>query len=223
MWDCILNCVSEYFLFTYPIGWDEIGVIATVAAVVVALFSNAHANKQLKAALQIQEQSKNVDLFDKRVAILSEIAENNETSELPLRLLFDKTIVDAYTKLRTSVTAKEAADHDMKVYESIMRCQDGEGGYTSPIAELLYFEQQLEEHNYPEDRLEEYIALCKKHEIIHSETGDADDGKVYNYRDLSNIIGKANIDVENKKTAVLELMQSYIKRSISPVNRKGGK
>lgn len=215
-----MNLLTKICQSICSLGWDEIGTIATVAAVVVALFANRNANKQLKAALKIQEQSKNVDLFDKRVAIMTEIKEKNVTAELQLQLLFDKTIVDAYAELCVSISAQQVAEHDMKVYENLLRHPDGEGGYTSLIAQLQDTERLLDEHNYPEDRVKEYDELCDKHKCFYTETGRSEDAKWYNYKDLSNAIGKAIKTVEANKNVVLNLMQEYIKQSISPVDKK---
>ena len=44
-------CVTDIVKFDFPIGWNELGVIATVLAVIVALYSNRKATKQLKSAL----------------------------------------------------------------------------------------------------------------------------------------------------------------------------
>lgn len=62
-------CTSCIFNFTLPIGWNEVGVIATAVAVIVALFANRGAKKQLASALKIQEQSKNVSLFEQRIKV----------------------------------------------------------------------------------------------------------------------------------------------------------
>ena len=220
MCECIMNLLTKICESICSLGWDEIGTIATVAAVVVALFANRNANKQLKAALKIQEQSKNVDLFDKRVAIMTEIKEKNMTAELQLQLLFDKTIVDAYAELCVSISAQQVAEHDMKVYENLLRHPDGEGGYTSLIAQLQDTERLLDEHNYPEDRVKEYDELCEKHKCFYTETGSPEDAKWYNYKDLSNGIGRTMKAVEANKNVVLNLMQEYIKQSISPVDKK---
>ena len=40
-------CIKDIICFQLPIGWDEIGVIATVLAVVVALAANRKSSKQI--------------------------------------------------------------------------------------------------------------------------------------------------------------------------------
>ena len=74
-------CVTDIVNFDLPIGWDELGVIATVLAVIVALYSNRKATKQLKSALEIQEQSKNVGLLDKRIELTEKIRSNKSVPE----------------------------------------------------------------------------------------------------------------------------------------------
>lgn len=101
------------FCFTLPIGWDELGVIATVAAVVVALRANCKATTQLKSALKMQEQSKNVELMDKRLAIAEEIQREKRVPELTLKVLFDNEIFEQYQKWIGILNAAYEAHTDL--------------------------------------------------------------------------------------------------------------
>lgn len=106
-------CVTDIVNFDLPIGWDELGVIATVLAVIVALYSNRKATKQLKSALEIQEQSKNVGLLDKRIELTEKIRSNKSVPEWTLRVLFDNNadIVGHYTAWQNYLSeAKQAQD-----------------------------------------------------------------------------------------------------------------
>lgn len=106
-------CVTNIVNFNLPIGWDELGVIATVLAVIVALYSNRKATKQLKSALEIQEQSKNVGLLDKRIELTEKIRSNKSVPEWTLRVLFDNNanIVGHYTAWQNYLSeARQAQD-----------------------------------------------------------------------------------------------------------------
>ena len=101
------------------IGWNEAGVIgtflgaiATFSAVVVALCANGQAKKQLKSALEMQEQSKNVELMDKRIALAESIQKGHEVSEMSLKILFDDEIVNCYLKWRLCVGEVNDATSD---------------------------------------------------------------------------------------------------------------
>lgn len=106
-------CVADIVKFDFPIGWNELGVIATVLAVIVALYSNRKATKQLKSALEIQEQSKNVGLLDKRIELTEKIRSNKSVPEWTLRVLFDNNanIVGHYTAWQNYLSeARQAQD-----------------------------------------------------------------------------------------------------------------
>lgn len=196
---------------------DILGTIATVAAVIVAIVANCKSNKSLKYSLKMQEQAKNVDLFDRRVSILSDIQGSEETPELPLQLLFDENICISYRKLREFVELSNSIAYDISTYTNIMVMPDGEGGYTSPIAEIIDFERKLEEFGYPSDKVDEFNKLCDKYQITYSETNEAKDAKVYNYKDLSCELSLANESRQKQKDVLVSAMKDFIQKSISPV------
>ena len=76
--------IKKYVLFLYPFGWEELGVVATVAAVIVALCANRGARNQLKSALGMQEQSKNVALLEQRVKIADSIQRDEQQIQMTL-------------------------------------------------------------------------------------------------------------------------------------------
>lgn len=92
----VADIIEMIIKITFPIGWDELGVIATVSAVIVALVANKKASEQLKSALEMQEQSKNVSLLDKRVELAEAIQSGKSVSELTLQVLFNDEIVNHY-------------------------------------------------------------------------------------------------------------------------------
>lgn len=98
MW--IANIFASIFKFTLPIGWDELGVIATVLAVIVALYANRKATQELKSALKMQEQSKNVSLLDKRIELAEKIQTGKSVSELTLQVLFNDEIFKHYNAVK---------------------------------------------------------------------------------------------------------------------------
>lgn len=214
------------FDFSVPITWaDIINVISTVVAlgaVIVAIVANCKASQSLKYSLKMQEQSKNIDLFEKRVAIIDEIKKDIKASELHIELLFDDDIADEYRSMMNCWHEHEDAYHDLNVYSDVIEAIDGEGGYTSPLAELADAEETLEKLNYPADKVKEFDFLCNKYQIIHSESDMIEDSKVYNYKDLSKRIVFTERQFRDKQEALLDMMQEFVKDSISPVDNKGG-
>lgn len=53
-----MNLLTKICQSICSLGWNEIGTIATVAAVIVALVANYKSSKAIKMSLKIQEQSK---------------------------------------------------------------------------------------------------------------------------------------------------------------------
>ena len=198
---------------------DILGTIATVAAVIVAIVANCKASKSIKYSLRIQEQSKNIDLFEKRVSLIDEIQKEGKTDKMVLELLFQEKneIVEAYNELQKLISTKNDLEYDLDVYEAVCKNSDGEGGFVSPVDDMKFFESQLEMSGYPEDKVKEFEKLCSDNQITYSETGKPEDAKVYNYLDLSNKIGQINTSIENQKKNLLKLMQTFIQQTITSI------
>lgn len=216
------------FDFSEPVTWGDIisaiSTVAAFAAVVVAMFANRSSSKSLEYSLRMQEQSKNVDLFEKRVSILEEVKASDRTAELPLQLLFDETISQSYQTFQMNIAEQTASEHDMTEYANLLMQMDGEGGYTSPIAQLVDAERQLDMCGYTEESAQDYDALCDKYQITCANVNDEENcGKIYNYKDLSERIAQSNQKVQMSKELLLQQMQNFIQKSISPIAGKGGK
>lgn len=91
------------FCLRFPIGWSELGVIATffgaVAAfctVLVALCANRKATKQLESALKMQEQSKNVGLYKERIELVQAFQSGIPVFEPSVKILFNDEIYMHY-------------------------------------------------------------------------------------------------------------------------------
>lgn len=193
---------------------EIIGVIATVAAVIVALVANKKANDSIKISIKMQEQSKNVDLFEKRVELIEILKSDNKVSEVKLQLLFDKYIIKEYDKIKKCLNNISDIEHDIFVYQDVVKTSDGEGGYTSPLDEILDLEDKLERHNFPAEGVKEFEELCKKHEITYCEF---DEPKVYNYKEMRDRLADANKELLHEKETLTIKMQKFVKDSISPI------
>lgn len=141
-----------WFHFSLPIGWDELGVIATVAAVFVALLANRKTSKQLKSALDIQEQSKNISLVDKRIALTEEIERDVEISELAMQILFDEEIVQSYRRLKQYDSSEKDATKKLMQLENADRFKKNADSTQRKIIEKNPIYQELEKVNLTELR-----------------------------------------------------------------------
>lgn len=210
------------FDFSVPITWaDIINFISTVVAfvaVIVAIVANCKAKESLEYSLKMQEQSKNVDLFEKRVAIIEALKEEKLISEISLKLLFENSVFEEYKKLQKIREEKKSAEHDMRVYELCVQVSDGVGGYLNPIEDIRALEYKIEHYGETEENKKEFEELCEKHQITYSEFGEPERSKIYNYIDLSRKIGDKNLEAENQLKKLLEKMEKEIAESISSLD-----
>ena len=210
------------FDFSVPITWADIinviSIFIAFLAVIVAIISNCKASKSLKKTIEMQEQSKNVDLFEKRIAIIDDIQNKEKTADRPLMLLFNKEIYNTYKNMLEYSDKKLKAEQDLFVLNSNLEELDGEGNYTSPIAQLEDFERNLDEYDYPDEKVIEFESLCDNYQIVYSVSGKPEDTKVYNYREISNRIAKNGAKFDEQKQILLDSMQKFIEDSISPVS-----
>lgn len=213
------------FDFASPITWADIiniiSTIAALAAVGASIIANQKASKSLDCSLKMQEQSKSIDLFDKRVAVIEDIKQANITSRLRLELLFSESIINEYDTMLKKLKTWNDACHDLRVYQSLVIKPDGEGGFVSPIPEIEEAERMFES----EDSLEaekHFKDLCKKYEIYYSENGELENQKIYNYYDLTAEIKLTERQFNDQKQVVLNLMQKFIYESILPIDTEGG-
>lgn len=224
--DCVfnfLNSVKEWICNnqeTISFVIDTLCMIATVAAVIVAICANKTSSKSLKYSLKVQEQSKNVDLFDKRVSLAEDLKSGKSISELSLKLLFDDKIFEEYEELKKVYEEKKALEHDRSVYIQNVREPDGAGGFYNPVEDIAELEAKMESYGKTEESKKEFEELCKKHQIYYSESGNPEDTKCYNYSEISEKIGNCTIKAKKQLDKVLEEMEESIGDSISSIKLK---
>ncbi len=213
-------CIKDIICFQLPIGWDEIGVIATVLAVIVALAANRKSSKQLKSALEMQEQSKNVDLLDKRVELAETIQSGKSVSELTLRVLFNDEIFKHYKVWQDYHTKKVYAEHDLDMFYAEVKERDGAGGYTTETKEQLErFIADMSRPDCPQQIFTDYEEYCNKH-VIYLSNGEDGESIPYNHSEITNRISDAVTNAKKERELTLQLMEKFISDSIQPVDMR---
>ena len=215
---CITAISCGPFRFTLPLGWDELGVIATVAAVIVALLANRGARRQLKSALEMQEQSKNVALMEQRVKIADSIQRDESPSMMGVKVLFNEEIYKCYEMLCTARMNHQLAQQDEKSY---FEAKEAEYNHVpapinvkSKIEEYEYF---MERPDCPQNIFDDYKKFCNENEAWWSETGLSNDRKTYNHYEIRNRMIAAYADIMSTKTTLLDMIEKYITSSIAPI------
>lgn len=215
--ECILENVKTVINLTRPIGWDELGVIATVLAVIVALNANRKASEQLKSALEMQEQSKNVGLLDKRVGLAEAIQSGKSISELTLQVLFNDEIVKHYRSWKNYLSEKVYAEHDLERYYAKVKEPDGEGGfYTDVRSTLERYIANMSTPDCPQQVLDEYEQYCSEH-IVYLPDGENGVSIPYNHSEITTRIGNAIGNAKMEHELVLQLIEKFISNSIQPI------
>lgn len=218
MW--IANIFASIFKFTLPIGWDELGVIATVLAVIVALYANRKATHELKSALKMQEQSKNVSLLDKRIELAEKIQSGNSVSELTLQVLFNDEILEHYKAWREYCTEKVYAEHDLDIFFHLCRTPDSAGGYTNDVQDTIRkYINAMSKADCPQQTIDEYKAYCDKH-TFWQKTGEAKEVTPYNHAEIGDRITKATSNAKKEQELTLQLIEDFIADSIRQIDEK---
>lgn len=198
----------QWFSFPLPISWDEVATIATSAAVIVALFANVNSNKQLKKALQMHEQTKNLGLFDRRLDLLSRILDDDAISEVSddeVELLFNNTILKKVQDKRKHLNIESTIRYKLKEYFEELQQKDLLGKNHEDLRQI-FLEQYLLSEEY-EGFKPQYLKFCKKYELMV-------DGEVYNYSDLTDSLGQILCEIRKNNEDIQNEIKIFIRDSI---------
>lgn len=216
----VVDVIEMIIKITFPIGWDELGVIATVSAVIVALVANKKASEQLKSALEMQEQSKNVSLLDKRVELAEAIQHGRSVSELTLQVLFNDEIANHYKAWKNHLTEKVCADHDLDRFFAQVKEPDGEGGYYTDVKDTLEkYIADMSRPDCPQRVIDDYEEYCNKH-IVYLPDGETGTTIPYNHSEITTRIGNASKAAKQEQALTLKLVEKFISDSIKRIDAK---
>jgi hypothetical protein len=211
--------LMNIFSFSLPIGWNELAACATTVAVIVALFANHKSTKQLKYALKMQEQSKNIELFEKRVTLTESIIKGESISSMALRILFTDEINAQYQKICDLEVLYKDAQYDAIVFFEAMQITDADGyTHNSVKGKIEEYESVMSRPDCPESIFKQFKQYCDENEIFFSATGYSDDRKTYNYSEISCREGELNTAITSARVALTRQMEEYISESILPVS-----
>ena len=207
--------ICKYIFFTYPFGWEELGVVATVAAVIVALFSNHSAKKQLIAALKMQEQSKNVSLLEERLKVAEAIRTGEAVSVISVKVLYNEEIVKDFQELQVlEGEYNEAASDELVFFDALKETDSTD--VEKKIKE--YTENYLERPDCTEDIREQFWNYCNQHTSFWSHTGFSDDRKEYNYYEIYTKMVEIHKKIGEKRKSIVSKMEEFLSESIKQVD-----
>ena len=211
---------------------NAISSIAMVATVIVALCANRQSNKQLKSALEMQEQSKNIELYEKRIEIIKIIYQfkigmgMEEIQMLPIkiRILYnnDEKILEKFDKLKEYCMAVDKAEEEKKRFITATNRPDGYGGYITLKDEIEKFEKRLGRNNHDETAEEPFRNFCDEHicQIKNPETSKMES---VNYFDIHSRLKESYIGYFDTQGELIELMEQYINNGLQPITTDKGR
>ena len=205
----------QWFNFSFPIGWQELSAIATALAVILALWSNHKTTQQMHDALRMQEQSKNLELFDKRVNVIHTLEIGEEPSALEVQLLFNQNIVDSYNEWKKLEAKQKSYRNDLKTYEFLISEACEAQDKPSPLGDIHSAKWIMEQSDFQDDKVKAYEELCNDNEISSSYGSPNDEWRTYNFKTLSDSINESQRAVEDSLSKLIAEMSSFVQTSIT--------
>ena len=211
----------QWFNFCFPIGWDELSAIATSVAVFIALMANYSSNKQLKKALQMHEQSKGIELLDKRIAWVRKIESDNISSDLEFSILFNGEINRYFSKLKMLKDELKKLENDLVIYDDFLCEAYPDTDENSPIALIRKAEGKVLFFEFSEDKVREFEDLCKQYEVRTTYGASEGEYRTYNYKTITDSIQEKKEAINSCKTELTDAMLEFIGNSIEPLVKEG--
>lgn len=210
----------QWFKFCLPIGWNELSAIATAFAVILALWSNHKTTQQMHDALRMQEQSKNIELFDKRVHIIRTLEIGDEPSDLEVRLLFNQNILNGYNKWKKLKAEQESYRDDLETYKFLISEACEAQGKPLPLRDIYSAKWIMEQSDFQEDTVKKYEDLCKDNEISSSYGSPNDEWRTYNFKTISDSINESQRVIDSCLKKLIVEMSSFVQTSITSLLAK---
>lgn len=211
-----------------PLTWSDLGSIATALAVIVALFANHNSNKQLQKTLQMHEQTKNIDLLDKRIEFIDAIKSDHSISDLKFQILFDENIIEL--KKEWDTIKQEIAEYKYYLgeYVSCLEETSSDRGPDSPMNQIQDAERDCSEaepiFDQPESdeyksRYQKFQKICEKYALIIRVHGAENEWRLCNYQELTKSINNAEKKAGQAKQKLQDAMILFVQESIKPLDK----
>lgn len=193
---------------------EAISAIATLAAVIVALSANKKSNEQLKKAIEMHEQSKNISLFEKRLSLLNAILNSGTVSTVSpdeVELLFNDEIKKLFkVKLRFLQKEEDIKFNITNYFDALAQSGTIEGNAQSVRQSFVEQEMLAEEH---EEYKSQYLQFCKKYELPI-------DNRVCNFSLMSEELGEIGKKIKETDENINTAGKEFIKQSIKVLDQR---
>lgn len=191
---------------------EIISAVATTAAVFVALSANKKSNEQLNKALRMHEQTKSVELLDKRKTCVQKIRSGRDISEEDISILFDEKIVSLFSILQESKKELTQVQEDLTSYDLRLQREFPDATQDSPYSRIIKAKCAP-----GEKAAKEYEELCKQYEREVPARKPGEEPRVLNHKKMMEKIEELQKTVKKNQQKLEASMIEFIKQSIEPL------
>lgn len=215
----MLCTMLHYFIdLNLPIGWDELGVFVSAAAVIVALVANHKTTKSLNATIRIHEQSKNTELLKERLNTAERIRLGEEVPEMEFKVLFNDSICDAYGTYQLKRKEFEAAENDEHDFFSVWKDRLEPSEFDEMTTQFERYAQLTEESDCPEPTFNEYKEYCEAYRVPIQEPGTVNVYKYLAFDEIRDRISYTRKEFEATKKSLMKQIEDFLRASIAEIH-----
>lgn len=199
---------------------DILSTIASAAAAIVAIYAVIQTKKQMLISVKMHEQITGIELFDRRMRILSDINNEKRIDETELSVVFqeNKKILDLYKKMKDDKQCLDRAKGKKRDYFRYMANENPEleNQMRSYESSLLSLEQgDISEYR---DKEREFFDFCERNSITIP-IGNGDE-EYYNYLEITETIFNAEKSLIEDKQKLVKAIECFIKEPMKPIGSK---
>lgn len=242
----ILSCnwTLDHTLQLISIFVDALAAGGAIAAIFIALKANkqnrteiAQAQAEIANSIKIQEQSKNIELFNQRIELLNKTKElqlpdydldyriKEKKAILPsyskeeLIILFnnDPIIMQLYNGLLVKIKKQETNISSLIHFsEHYFLLIDGGCPVNEVMSKIMEYENILSAPDCPENILDDMQEYVEKY-AFSEENPVTKEAEEYDYISITSIISSIEKEFNDDKKSLIDKMRIFIDESIKPI------
>ncbi len=160
----------------------------------------------------MHEQTKSVELLDKRKTCVQKIRSGRDISEEDISILFDEKIVSLFSLLQESKKELTQVQADLGIYDLRLRREFPDATQDSPYSRIIKAKCTL-----GEKAAKEYSDLCKQYEREVPASKPGEEPRVLNYKNMMEKSEELQKTVKKNQQKLEASMIEFIKQSIEPL------
>lgn len=208
-----------------PLTWSDVinifMVVLTAITIIIAIVGNFYNRKQLKISLSMHEQSKNIDLFDRRLNLMNKIINSNGSNLVnsinfvEIELLFNKNILSMVQQKITIISSIQDIHFYIDEYIDILKKTEDFKFESIENIKMLFVDKEATACEKPGYK-SQYKEFCDKY--TYTGISSLGDRITYNYSDLSYELGKKHAERSIINDKLSETIKLFISNSIKKID-----